>query len=271
MTNVSEVYDLLSVAQGEVNYHEGHNASGWDNIQKYSEQVPSLKWSDGQAWCCTFVSWCAMKSDNAALFPCTASCAVAVEWFKHENRFSDYPAIGAQVFYGVHGDAHTGIVKDYDDTYIYTVEGNTNTNGSAEGDGVYLKARVRKDAYVYGYGYPKYKDGIHSADPKYAVAKPTAQPPVPPTPVPAKPTPVYAPFPGASFFRLGKKGDLVTAMGKRLVAEGYKGYKVGPGPEFSRADLKADAWYQRKLGYSGGAADGYPGPASWASLKVPKS
>jgi hypothetical protein len=86
-----------------------------------------------------------------------------------------------------------------------------------------------------------------------------------------KPVPVYAPFPGVGFFRLGRKHALVKAMGKRLVAEGYKGYKVGPSEEFTRADVKAYAWYQRKLGYEGSAADGYPGKASWAKLKVPKS
>jgi hypothetical protein len=85
-----------------------------------------------------------------------------------------------------------------------------------------------------------------------------------------KPTPVYAPFPGAGFFHIGQRNPLITAMGKRLVAEGYTGYSVGPGPEFTRSDLKAYAWWQRKLGYSGSSADGYPGPASWAKLKVPK-
>lgn len=102
-------------------------------------------------------------------------------------------------------------------------------------------------------------------DALHAWARQDAGPKVP------KPTPVYAPFPGASFFRLGRKSPVITAMGKRLVAEGYKGYKVGPGPEFSRADLKAYAWWQRELGYSGSSADGYPGPASWAKLRVPKS
>lgn len=90
------------------------------------------------------------------------------------------------------------------------------------------------------------------------------------TPVP-NPSPVYAPFPGATFFRLGKKHPIITAMGKRLVAEGYRGYAQGPGPEFTRADIKAYSWWQRKLGYSGAAADGYPGEASWKALKVPKA
>lgn len=92
------------------------------------------------------------------------------------------------------------------------------------------------------------------------------------TPKPApKPKPVYAPFPGAAFFRLGRKSSIVTAMGKRLVAEGYKGYKEGPGPTFTQADKKAYAWWQKKLGYSGADADGVPGKTSWDKLRVPKS
>lgn len=95
---------------------------------------------------------------------------------------------------------------------------------------------------------------------------------VPEHPAPSpKPTPIYAPFPGASFFKLGRKSPLVAAMGKRLVAEGYKGYAVGPSEEFSRADLKAYSWWQRKGGYHGPEADGYPGATTWAKLKVPKS
>lgn len=85
-----------------------------------------------------------------------------------------------------------------------------------------------------------------------------------------KPVPHYAAFPGSSFFRLGRVHPLITAMGKRLVAEGYKGYKVGPGPKFSRADMAAYSWFQKKLGYSGSDADGIPGAKSWSALKVPQ-
>lgn len=96
-----------------------------------------------------------------------------------------------------------------------------------------------------------------------------ANSPSSPKPQP-KPKPVYAPFPGTGFFRLGKRHPLVTEMGKALVRAGYKGYKQGPGPEFTRADIKAYAWWQRKLGYTGSDADGYPGKSSWDKLKVAK-
>jgi hypothetical protein len=86
---------------------------------------------------------------------------------------------------------------------------------------------------------------------------------------PPKPKPVYAPFPGPSFFKIGKKSPLITAMGKRLEAEGYKGYKKGPSPEFTRSDMAAYTWWQKKLGYTGPDADGIPGADSWNKLKVP--
>lgn len=82
------------------------------------------------------------------------------------------------------------------------------------------------------------------------------------------PKPVYAPFPGKGFFRLGQKHDLITELGKALVKAGWKGYKVGPGREFTRTDIKAVAWFQRKQGWTGADADGYPGPETWKRLKV---
>ena len=118
--------------------------------------------------------------------------------------------------------------------------------------------------------YALVKNG--SFEPSVSKPSPTPSPTPSPAPKPTpKPTPVYAPFPGATFFRTGRTSKLITEMGKRLVAEGYKGYKLGPGPTFTNSDKKAYAWWQRKLGYAGSAADGIPGPDSWRKLKVPKS
>ncbi|MFF3764686.1 peptidoglycan-binding protein [Streptomyces sp. NPDC001922] len=81
--------------------------------------------------------------------------------------------------------------------------------------------------------------------------------------------PTYEPYPGASFFRSGRSSKVITAMGRRLVAEGCGRYEVGPGPEWTEADRKSYAAWQRKLGYSGSDADGIPGKASWDRLHVP--
>ncbi|WP_299542006.1 peptidoglycan-binding protein [uncultured Streptomyces sp.] len=95
-------------------------------------------------------------------------------------------------------------------------------------------------------------------------------PTAPTTPPATRPSaPAYEPFPGAAFFREGRRSPIVTALGKRLVAEGCGRYRVGPGPAWSEADRASYAAWQRKLGYTGAAADGIPGAASWSKLHVP--
>ncbi|MFJ1550182.1 peptidoglycan-binding protein [Streptomyces sp. NPDC088246] len=88
--------------------------------------------------------------------------------------------------------------------------------------------------------------------------------------LPAEPAPPrYETFPGAAFFAPGRNSPLVTAVGRRLVAEGCGRYAVGPGPVWGEADRRSYAAWQRRLGYSGGSADGIPGRASWDRLRVP--
>ena len=149
----------------------------------------------------------------------------------------------------------------------------------SEGDTVPTSEMIEgiKDgiAYLRTYGAGKkiggHRDGYATScpgEPLYALVRAGKLEPGVSAPKP-KPKPVYAPFPGSGFFRLGQNHPLILAMGKRLVAEGYKGYQVGPSTKFERGDIKAYAWYQRKLGYSGKDADGYPGKSSWDRLKVP--
>ncbi|KUO19557.1 peptidoglycan-binding protein [Streptomyces dysideae] len=85
-----------------------------------------------------------------------------------------------------------------------------------------------------------------------------------------KPKPVtYEPFPGAGFFHVGQKSPIITAMGRRLVAEGCGRYEEGPGPEWTEADRRSYAAWQQKLHFRGKDADGIPGKVSWDKLKVP--
>ena len=163
------VAKMVRLAHKEVGTHEGRSGGHWNNHQKYSPQVPGLEWSQNQPWCATFVSWLALKAGLADYFPRTASTNTGAAWFKSRGQWSEYPAIGAQVFYGSGNHmVHTGFVIGFDHTYVYTIEGNTNTNGSAEGDGVYVKKRRRRDAYVRGYGYPAIPGvRLKTADPNY--------------------------------------------------------------------------------------------------------
>ncbi|MFF1676920.1 peptidoglycan-binding protein [Streptomyces sp. NPDC058256] len=86
-----------------------------------------------------------------------------------------------------------------------------------------------------------------------------------------QPKPSYEPFPGAGFFQVGRHDPLITAMGKRLVAEGCGRYEDGPSPNWTDADRKSYTAWQHKLGFKGKDADGIPGKVSWERLKVPAS
>ena len=267
---------VIKKAESQLGYHEGYSNGHWNNNQKFSDQVPGLEWSDWQAWCATFVSWCAMKADAADLFPRTASCLTGVSWFRQRDRFSYYPAVGAQVFFGHNGGTHTGIVVRYDGTYIWTVEGNTNSNGSPEGDGVYAKKHRRRDDYVYGYGYPDYPEGITSADPEWKGHKKSAgthvQGGASSKVETSSPVVRYRVTIDGKQYGYGAKGPQVTAVGKALVAAGFgKHYKEGPGPNWTDADTRNYADYQESLGYSGKDADGVPGPTSLHKLMGKKS
>ena len=77
------------------------------------------------------------------------------------------------------------------------------------------------------------------------------------------------PFPGAQWFKNNPVSPIVTAMGKRLVAEGCSAYASGPGPRWTEADRLSYAQWQRKRGFSGTDADGWPGKTTWDALRVP--
>ncbi|MFJ6905616.1 peptidoglycan-binding protein [Streptomyces griseoluteus] len=97
--------------------------------------------------------------------------------------------------------------------------------------------------------------------------------PRPASTTPAKPPtskPKYEPFPGANLFKVGRRSPIIAAMHKRLVAEGCNRYQSTTNIDvWGTGDERSYAAWQRKLGYSGPAADGIPGPTSWAKLHVP--
>ncbi|WP_372411866.1 peptidoglycan-binding protein [Streptomyces luteireticuli] len=85
------------------------------------------------------------------------------------------------------------------------------------------------------------------------------------------PAPAYVPFPGGDFFHGSPNSSVITAMGRRLVEEDCSAYVQGPGSQWTEADRRSYANWQRKLGFSGSDADGWPGRTSWDALKVPRS
>lgn len=131
-----------------------------------------------------------------------------------------------------------------------------------------------KDAIAYlrsngaGKEIKGHRDGHATACPGEPLYKLVKGKKLEPTPVvTAKPKPIYAAWPGDGFFRLGRKHKIITELGKSLKRAGYKA-DYTPTDEFTRADIKAYAWWQRKLNYTGKDADGYPGKTSWDKLHV---
>ena len=73
-------------------------------------------------------------------------------------------------------------------------------------------------------------------------------------------------FPGAAAFQKGSTNPAVKILGERLVAHGWKGYRVGPGVPMGEADIKGTQWFQGLQGWSGDGADGIPGKLTWEAL-----
>ncbi|MEL3944508.1 peptidoglycan-binding protein [Streptomyces sp. LNU-CPARS28] len=117
-----------------------------------------------------------------------------------------------------------------------------------------------------------HRDGYATACPGpalYAWVKKGAPRPGSTTTTPKPKPPKYQPFPGVGWFKKNPRSPIVTAMGRRLAAVGCSAYSEGPGPQWTESDRQSYAQWQRHLGYRGDDADGWPGAASWAALKVP--
>lgn len=86
-------------------------------------------------WCACFVSWCAEQCgyiENHTM-PKFAACSAGVEFFKFRNQWVQStgryePVVGNVIFFDWEGDGrpnHVGIVKDYRNGIVFTIEGNS--------------------------------------------------------------------------------------------------------------------------------------------------
>jgi hypothetical protein len=80
----------------------------------------------------------------------------------------------------------------------------------------------------------------------------------------------YEPYPGATFFHGGRHSDIVTAMARRLEAEGCGDGRY-LGPDWTNAHKAAFAAWQRQLRPKGsGDVSGIPDETAWERLQVPR-
>lgn len=80
----------------------------------------------------------------------------------------------------------------------------------------------------------------------------------------------FVPFPGPEWFHRQPDNKVILAMARRLVQEDCSAYQPPePGTKWSSADKASYKLWQKKLGFTGQDADGFPGKFSWDKLKVP--
>lgn len=79
------------------------------------------------------------------------------------------------------------------------------------------------------------------------------------------------PYPGRAYFGPGANNKYVTQLGRMLIERGAaRYYTAGPGPRWSDMDRRATRAFQLAQGWRGRAADGFPGPRTWALLVTGK-
>lgn len=135
--------DIVDIALAEVGYKEKPT-----NITKYGAKLGH----QGQAWCHSFVSWCALQAGQASHVPQTASTSDGMKWFKDRGLFrlkGKYtPKRGDIVYFKTHR-SHVGIVRYAKNGMLYTVEGNSS-------NAVKTRTYSLNNGTITGYGVPSY-------------------------------------------------------------------------------------------------------------------
>lgn len=179
---------LLAIAKAEVGYLEKETNknldsktgnAGDENYTKYARDLRNAGYyngnKNGYAWCDVFVDhchWIAADKDakEAQRVICQtgdlgAGCKYSAQYYKNAGRFHKTPKAGDQIFFYNSSKtkiAHTGIVSAVDNTYVYTIEGNTSGASGvvANGGGVCEKKYKLTYARIYGYGRPHYDEEV---------------------------------------------------------------------------------------------------------------
>lgn len=169
--SVSPVHS--GIAQRIVDYELSQLGTGdlWgnNNVKYNTWYYGRLISGSGYPWCMAFQSYCANQMGVlGTAIPKTASCYVAVNWYKNKGwfRYGKYyggtytPKAGDLVFYYEKGSyCHVGMITGTPvNGYLQTVEGNIQC---ADGNWKVVRftrnyKRTVHNSYVYGYGVPVY-------------------------------------------------------------------------------------------------------------------
>lgn len=182
---MGELSKILSIAMSEVGYLEKKSNShlddktanaGRNNFTKYARDMDAIPGfyngkKQGYAWCDVFVDWLMVQAVGVARAKellCQpdkslgAGCPYSAAYYKNKSQYHSKPQVGDQIFFkdGSGDICHTGIVYDVDNSYVYTVEGNTSSaSGVVANGGAVAKKRYKLSySMIAGYGRPKYAE-----------------------------------------------------------------------------------------------------------------
>lgn len=167
---------LIALALSQVGTREDPPGS---NRQPYGAELDTLPWylykdSNGKIWIhkVNGFDWCTQLHDDLFITAFGIDTARKIlyrpqynnygavvtysyNYYKAKNRIGSTPKKGCSIFFKRNGEfTHIGIVVDFDNKYVYTVEGNAGLNNQYVVKNKYL----RTDCYIAGYGYPDYDE-----------------------------------------------------------------------------------------------------------------
>lgn len=163
---------LIQVAEAEIGYLEKETNkdlddktanAGDENYTKYGKYFGMVQ----AQWCDLYVDYCFCKAfgDEDAeilLGKFSAFTPYSAQYLKDMGRWhTSNPKRGDIIFYkNSERICHTGIVYAVDDTYVYTIEGNTSGASGvvSNGGGVCKKKYALNYKWIAGYGRPDYGD-----------------------------------------------------------------------------------------------------------------
>lgn len=139
--------------------------SGDNNYTIFAKDFKKLTGIDvqGEPWCDTFIDICFIKvfgleKAKILLGGFSAYTPDSANYFKEKNRFIYSPLKGSIVFFKGKRINHTGFTVNFDENYIYTIEGNTSNDDKFNRNGgcVARKKHLINSTNIAGYGAINY-------------------------------------------------------------------------------------------------------------------
>lgn len=265
---------VIDIALAEVGYLEKEtNAqlddktanAGDENYTKYARDLDAVGFYNGRkqhvAWCDVFFDHCmytayGLEAALALTFQpygksnCGAGCKYSRQYYHQNGRLFNTPEPGDQVFFyskDKSSISHTGLVYDVDNSYIYTVEGNTSSASGVVANGGAVAKKKYKRSYerLAGFGRPGWEI-IGDLIPSDNQSIPTAY------------------DLGDRTLKKGDVGDDVEEMQENLIKLGYD---LGDDGADGKFGSKTDAAVREFQQGSALEVDGKFGPKSLAAMK----